>query len=160
MKHFNATHGESETRLYYIWTTMKARCLNKNNRNYPIYGGRGIMVCDEWLKSYESFRDWALKNGYEDNLTIDRKNNDDNYKPNNCRWANSFTQAQNKRKMKNNTSGFKGVSFRKDSEKWRARIHIEKETIQLGSFDYAYTAGYIYDSYVIRHNLEHIRNFK
>lgn len=92
------THGESKTRLYRLWCHIKWRCLNKNCKQYPDYGGRGIKICDGWLNSYESFRDWALANGYSDELTIDRIDVNGNYTPSNCRWVDNKTQARNKRR--------------------------------------------------------------
>lgn len=91
------THGESEYRLYGIWEQMRNRCYRKSVLHYSDYGGRGIIVCDEWKNSYESFRDWALVNGYQDNLSIDRINNDGNYEPDNCRWVSAAQQANNRR---------------------------------------------------------------
>jgi len=92
----NHSHKESNTRLYTELRGIKARCLNPNNDSYKRYGGRGIIICGEWLDSYESFRDWALNNGYNDILTIDRINNDGNYEPNNCRWVDNKTQCNNR----------------------------------------------------------------
>ena len=66
-------HGGKNTRLYYIWQSMKQRCFNKSRKDYPRYGGKGITVCDEWL-DFVPFRDWANSNGYQDYLTIDRLN--------------------------------------------------------------------------------------
>lgn len=91
-----ATHRGSKTRLYKIWTGMKRRCLEPNNIKYSIYGGRGITVCSEWLHSFENFRDWAMANGYADNLTIDRLDSNGNYEPSNCRWATHSEQNKNR----------------------------------------------------------------
>lgn len=79
---------------------MIDRCFNKNNPQYSIYGGRGITVCEEWRNDYIAFREWALSNGYDENLSIDRINNDGNYCPENCRWATAKEQANNTRKTR------------------------------------------------------------
>ena len=92
----NTTHGMSKTRLYRIWKAMKDRCYRSNNSQYKYYGGRGIVVCDEWLRDFQTFHDWAMANGYEEHLTIDRKNNNGNYEPDNCRWITNALQQSNK----------------------------------------------------------------
>lgn len=88
------SHGESGTRLYKIWQGMRSRCSNANNRSWKDYGGRGVRVCAEWDQphGFPAFRDWALANGYEDHLTIDRIDPAGNYEPTNCRW---LTLAEN-----------------------------------------------------------------
>lgn len=86
------THGQSKTRLYNIWQLMKYRCSDLSNKDY---GAKGIKVCEEWQK-FEPFYEWAKDNGYEENLTIDRKKNHLGYFPDNCRWATPQEQSDNR----------------------------------------------------------------
>ena len=93
----NYKHGMEKSRLYHIWQGIKRRCLNKNEDKYAQYGGRGIKICDEWKNNSSNFIKWALNNGYEDNLTIDRIDVDGNYEPSNCRWVTMKEQSINRR---------------------------------------------------------------
>jgi hypothetical protein len=88
---YNKKHGQSNNRIYHIWTNMKRRC--KTNNKY--YGAKGIKVCDEWLNNFKSFYDWSISNGYADNLSIDRKDGNKNYEPSNCRWVTNQEQSNN-----------------------------------------------------------------
>lgn len=95
-------HGMSSSRIYFIHNTMNERCFNPNATEYNNYGGRGIIVCDEWKgrKGFEKFLEWSMENGYKDNLTIDRIDVNGNYEPNNCRWITQKEQCNNTRKNK------------------------------------------------------------
>ena len=95
----NLKHGGKHTRLYRIWSNMKTRCNNPKTRAYKWYGAVGISVCSEWL-NFENFKNWALKSGYEENLTIERVNPFKDYEPSNCTWIPINEQRKNQRRSK------------------------------------------------------------
>lgn len=124
-------HGDSKTRLYGIWCNMKARCYNKNQTEYDIYGGRGISICDEWIYDYLNFKEWSLSNRYTDELTIDRINYDGNYEPNNCRWATYKIQA-------NNTSRNREITYNGETKtmaEWSDKLNISYTTLRKRLYD-------------------------
>lgn len=91
---------ESTNKLYYVYTSMMARCYNPNKRCWKDYGGRGISVCFTWRNNRDTFFVWALRSGYQEGMLIDRENNDGNYTPRNCRWVNRVTSSRNRRSAK------------------------------------------------------------
>lgn len=96
MSEIRKKHGLRKTRLYNTWANMKQRCNNPNNKSYEYYGGRGIIICKEWC-DFINFYNWAINNGYADNLSIDRIDVNGNYCPENCRFVDSTTQSNNMR---------------------------------------------------------------
>lgn len=121
-------HGQSGTRIYKIFTMMKARCENPNNGAYQYYGGRGITICDEWHgeHGFENFLKWALINGYKENLTIDRIDVNGNYEPSNCCWIPFSEQGKNRRNC--NLISYKGEV--KTLSEWSKKFHIDRGTIR------------------------------
>lgn len=154
----NKKHMKSNSKIYSVWENIKQRCYNINNPQYINYGGRGIVVCDEWKNDFKTFHDWAILNGYEENkgLSIDRINNDGNYEPNNCRWTTQNIQQRNTRDLKpTNKSGFRGVSWCSTRNRWRASIKIDSRYKNIGYYTTSLEAGKAYETFVRLNNLEH-----
>lgn len=118
-------HGKTGDRLYRVWTNMKTRCYNKNNKNYERWGARGIYVCDEWRINFQAFYDWAMSSGYNSALTLDRIDNDGPYSPDNCRWTTCRAQAQNTRNTKMITFNGKTMC----QAEWARELRIDPPTL-------------------------------
>lgn len=118
-------HGKSNTRLFLTWENMRRRCYDKNNKSYYRYGGRGIKVCDEWNENFSVFYEWAMESGYQDNLTIDRIDNNKDYDPSNCRWADVKTQCRNR--SSNVRITINGVT--KIMSEWCEEIGIDRDLV-------------------------------
>ena len=148
-------HRLSRNRFYDTWRQMLQRCNNPKNKYYKDYGGRGITVCEEWL-DVTNFVAWCnLTHPNIEGISLDRIDNNKGYSPNNCRWADTTTQAHNKRMMSNNTSGFVGVYFRVTKNKWYAKVRSNTKLINIGSFHTIEEAVQARDNYIIQNNLPH-----
>lgn len=119
------THGKSNTKIYGVWKSMCLRCSNPLDHAYKYYGGRGITICEEWKNDFQAFYDWAMANGYQEGLTIDRINVNGNYEPSNCRWATRKEQGNNTRRTIHIT--INGVT--KNITDWANEIGVSVQTI-------------------------------
>ena len=154
------THGFSYHNFYTTWDGMLSRCNNSRSVNYKNYGARGITVCEEWLDP-KTFLEWCdLTHPNREGYTLDRIDNDKGYSPENCRWADKTTQVLNRRIMKNNKSGYIGVSWCKVRGMWTIRIKIKTKYECLGHFDDLMEAVIFRDNYIIENKLPHKLNLK
>ena len=151
------THGEhnSTSRLHVTWSNMKRRCLNPTNKEKRNYQSKNITLCAEWLE-YVSFRDWAMANGYNNNLTIDRIDNLKGYYPDNCRFTDYSTQNANRGPTNKNKTGYVGVSIHGD--KFMSTANWKGKQIYLGRYSTAIEAAMIRDQYIIDNGLPHALN--
>ena len=127
-------HGLKGHKLYGTWRQMVQRCTNSKHKNYKNYGGRGIIICEEWL-DIKKFIAWAESTHPNiEGYTLDRIDNDKGYNPDNCRWTDKTTQAINQRIQKNNTSKVLGVSWTSRDKRWVAQISHMGKKVWLGQF--------------------------
>ena len=120
-------HGLSKTRLHRIWHSMYCRCYYPTTNQYKNYGGKGIKVCEEWkhIEGFVNFYNWAKKNGYEENLTLDRIDNNKDYCPSNCRWI--TPKQQSNHRTNNVYYTFNGET--KTSKQWCEIFNISQTTL-------------------------------
>lgn len=139
-----ARHGQSGTALYAVWHGIKARCLTPSCTKYDRYGGLGIRICDDWLQ-FMPFYEWAIANGYQPGLFIDRIENSLGYFPENCRWVTkSFS---NVNRVFASAQSFRGI--RKNGKRWAAAVTLHGKRINLGSFPTPEDAARAYDTKAI-----------
>lgn len=124
-----AVHGFFGTRIYNTWAHMKQRCYNPNNASYAYYGAKGIKVCEDW-QNFIPFCEWAIINGYNDNLTLDRININKDYSPENCRWA--TIEQQNNNKSDTNLITYNGKT--QSLSKWADELNIKPTTLHARIF--------------------------
>jgi len=129
------TTSPENKKLFVTWSSMRRRCNNMKDKQFPGYGGRGIQVCDRWLGK-DGFKNFIEDMGYKPTPehSIERINNDGNYEPGNCKWATRLEQEFNKGMQKNNTTGVKGVAYIKKSKIYYATVTVNRKTIYLGSY--------------------------
>ena len=148
------THGHTQGRQltpeYRCWVNLRTRCLNPNSQDWIRYGGRGIMVCDRWLNSFENFfADMGAKPEPKRKYSIDRIDPDGNYEPANCRWATRSVQNHNQRKARNKTSQYRGVHC--VDGKFLAHVTVNKTRFRCGSFDSELDAALAYNRFARQH---------
>lgn len=142
----NVSHKLRKHPLYSVWCGIKKRCYNKNSKDYENYGGRRISVWPKWKMDFMAFYKWAKNSGWKKELTIDRIDNDGDYEPKNCQFIPMGKNTLKKQPLqKNNTSGYRGVTYHKQTQKYEAGIGISGSYKYLGCFDDPIKAALAYD---------------
>lgn len=145
----------SKTRIYSIFNDIRKRTLNKKHSTYKFYGAKGITICKEWRNDFIVFYKWAMDNGYDDTLTIERKNVYGNYEPNNCEWIPMSEQHKNKRDIySNNKTGYKGIQYRKDRNQYAVAFTNSKTRYFLGYFKNIENAIMSHNDFIIKNNID------
>lgn len=155
--HKNTKHGLSRHRLYGTWIMMLKRCYDKNHKSYSTYGGNNIKVCNEWHNVKNFIED--MYPTFQDGLTLDRIESNKSYSKDNCRWSSDAVQSRNIKQIRtNNTTGYKGVFWAKNNNKWMSSIKIDRKNKHIGYFNTKEEAAKSYNNYVILNKLEHTLN--
>ena len=129
-------HGMCDSEMYKRWCGMKTRCYDTKDKGYERYGGRGILICDDWVNDFEAFNSWSINNGGHDGkrLQIDRIDNDKGYSPDNCRYVTNAVNARNKGVRRTNKMGISGIGIDKRSGKYYATITTNGKRANLGYY--------------------------
>ena len=151
-------HGYSGTRIHNIWKGMKTRCKNNSYHAYSRYAGRGIKVCKEWDEDFMSFYN-DMSPTYFEGAELDRIDNDDDYKPSNCRWVTHKENCNNRSKYKSN-SGYTGIHLGKKNQTYQANLNHNRKAIYIGSYKTLEEAVSARKEFIIRFNKEHNTNYK
>ena len=153
MRSNNYIHGLKGHPVYYRWVQIKSRCWNENDPRYNRYGGRGITMCSEWANDFMAFYGHVTKlPNYNSISTLDRIDNNGNYTPDNLRWTDKHTQAANRGKFKNNTTGLTGV-YRNVRGTYVAAIRHNKEYTTIGTYPSIIEAANARNLYIMKHGL-------
>jgi hypothetical protein len=145
--------------LYLVWVAMRQRCFNPKNKDYKYYGGRGITICDEW-DNPKLFIKWSIEHGWKKGLQIDRIDNDKNYASGNCKFTTRSKNTLNSRLLRiDNSSGFRGVHWDKEKNKYSARLQLNGKRHRLGLFLTVVEAARARDAFVIEKDLHTPLNF-
>lgn len=154
---YKTKQGLTQHRLYKTWEGMIQRCTNFKNPSYKHYGAIGIKVHPDWFDIRNFIDD--MYPTFQEGLTLDRRDNNQGYSIENCRWADRATQNSNTRVLRaTNTSGYRGVSWSKKSKKWLVQIQVKGERTTLGYYTDKIQASEAYDSFILENKLEHTVN--
>ena len=149
-----------ERKLVYVFCSMRKRCYNSKEQSYPHYGGRGITICQQWLDYPKDFIAWALANGWDWGLEIDRKNNDGNYEPDNCQFVTHQVNQTKQGLRKTNKTGYIGVTYSSTRNKYRVSVTNCDKRVNLGYHTSAKHAAKLRDRYITQHGLTNTLNFQ
>jgi len=150
-------HGLTGTRIFTTYVNMRQRCENPNHNSYKSYGQRGISVCKEWQEDSDKFFKWAMENGYSDSLTIDRKDCELGYFPENCRFVDRSAQAQNRRKQAGTRQRFIGVHRKKGESKFCSRVMVKGYRHFIGKYETDIEAAIARDRFILDNGLVYFK---